>query len=139
MIATVLIVVLATLALLHAYWGLGGRWPGHDDASLVEIVVGRTRDMWAPPPRACFAVTGALLAATALVWLHSGHRLSGTAAAVAAAGFWGAALVFLLRGLAGYVPPVFRYAEGTPFHRLNRLLYSPLCLLIATAFAAIGR
>ncbi len=44
--------------------------------------------------------------------------------------------MFLLRGLAGFVPAVFRYAEGTPFHRLNRVFYSPLCLAIAAAFAA---
>jgi len=64
--AVTLIFVLAGLALLHAYWGLGGRWPGHDDISLVERVVGRTKSMRAPPPRACFAVAAALLSAAAV-------------------------------------------------------------------------
>jgi hypothetical protein len=45
-------------------------------------------------------------------------------------------MVFLLRGSAGIVPVAFRYAEGTPFHRLNRVFYSPLCLAVAAGFAA---
>ena len=137
-IAAALVGVLVALAAVHAYWGLGGRWPGHDDASLVERVVGRTKGMRAPSPAACFAVAAALLAGAALVWLHSGRLLTGWAAAATTVGFWGAALAFLLRGLAGFVPAVFRYAEGTPFHWLNRTFYSPLCLAIAAAFAASG-
>ncbi len=137
--AVTLIFVLAGLALLHTYWGLGGRWPGHDDVSLVERVVGRTKGMRAPPPRACFAVAAALLSAAALVGLHVSQWPAGSAGRWAVtAGFWGAALVFLARGLAGFVRVVFRYAEGTPFHRLNRIVYSPLCLAIAAAFVALG-
>jgi hypothetical protein len=137
-IAATLITVLAGLAVLHAYWGFGGRWPGHDDASMVERVVGRTRDMRAPRPGACFVVAAALLTAAILVGVHSTGALNGGVALVAMAGFWSAAAVFLLRGLAGFVPAVFRYAEGTPFHRLNRIYYSPLCLLIAIAFMVCG-
>jgi Protein of unknown function (DUF3995) len=137
-IAATLITVLAGLAVLHAYWGFGGRWPGHDDASMVERVVGRTKDMRAPRPRACFFVAAALLTAAILVGVHATRGLNGVVARLATVGFWSGALVFLLRGLAGFVPAVFRYAEGTPFHRLNRIYYSPLCLLIAVAFMACG-
>jgi Protein of unknown function (DUF3995) len=137
-IAATLITVLAGLAVLHAYWGLGGRWPGHDDASMVECVVGRTKDMRAPRPGACFVVAAALLITAILVGVHSTRGLNGNLAWIATVGFWSGAMVFLLRGLAGFVPAVFRYAEGTPFHRLNRIFYSPLCLLIAIAFIACG-
>jgi len=44
---------------------------------------------------------------------------------------WGLFAVFAARGLATYVPPVFRYANGTPFATLNRRAYGPLCLAIA--------
>jgi NAD(P)-dependent dehydrogenase (short-subunit alcohol dehydrogenase family) len=47
------------------------------------------------------------------------------------AGRWILFAVFAGRGLATYVPPVFRYAEGTPFATLNRRAYGPLCLAIA--------
>jgi hypothetical protein len=137
-IAAALIAVLAALAVLHAYWGFGGRWPGHDDVSMVERVVGRTREMRPPRPRACFFVATALLAAAILVIVHRTEGLNAVVALLATVGFWSATAVFLLRGLAGFVPAVFRYAEGTPFHRLNRIYYSPLCLLIAGAFIACG-
>jgi hypothetical protein len=65
-----------------------------------------------------------------------GPWTTGWAAAATAFGFWGAALAFLLRGLARFVAAVFRYAEGMPFHRPNRMFYSPLCLPIAAAFVA---
>ncbi len=86
-VAAALVGALAALAAVHAYWGLGGRWPGHDGASLVERVVGRTTGMRAPSPGACFAVAAALLAAAAQVWLHSDRWLIGWAAATTAVGF----------------------------------------------------
>lgn len=137
-IATTLITVLFGLAAVHAYWALGGRWPGHDDASLVERVVGRTSGMRAPSSAATFAVAGALLAAATLVGLRANHMIVGDAALILAVAYWVAALVFFGRGVAGYVPAFFRYAEGTPFHGLNRRVYSPLCLAIAAAFVGAG-
>lgn len=127
-LALVLAAALFALAGIHLYWGLGGRWPGHDEASMVEHVVGRTRGMRAPGFLASAAVALALAAGGALVlaslaptpwdgWLKAAR--------------WALLLVFAGRGLATYVPPVFRYAEGTPFATLNRRAYGPLCLAIA--------
>ena len=42
MLAGALCLVLAGIAALHAYWGLGGRWPGHDEAGLADRVIGKT-------------------------------------------------------------------------------------------------
>jgi hypothetical protein len=131
--------VLLALAGLHFYWGIGGRWPGHDDRTLVEIVVGRTRDMKAPDFWACLFVTGCLLACAVLVALHSfgATFLPAWLQLIAQIGFWTAFAVFLARGVAGFVPQVFAYAEGTPFAHLNVVFYSPLCLLIAAGFLAV--
>jgi hypothetical protein len=127
--------VLFLLAAVHLYWGFGGRWPGHDETSMVEHVVGRTRGMKAPGLVASAAVAlalaigGGLVLASALPptrlepWLRAAR--------------WGLFVVFAGRGLATYVPPVFRYAEGTPFWRLNRRAYGPLCLAIALGICAI--
>jgi hypothetical protein len=138
---TMLIAVLVALAALHAWWGVGGRWPGHDDRSLVELVVGRTRSMRMPSLVRCMLVASALFAAAGLVALQGkmisvdfgmpGERL-------VQAGFWMACAVFALRGLAGFIPPIFAYAHGTPFASLNRRFYSPLCLVIAAGFAVTG-
>lgn len=128
--ALTLILAAALLALagIHLYWGFGGRWPGHDETSMVEYVVGRTRGMRAPGLMASVAValalaTGGVLVLAALAttpwddWLKAAR--------------WILFGVFAGRGLATYVPPVFRYAEGTPFATLNRRAYGPLCLAIA--------
>ncbi len=140
LVAALVILVLALLAALHFYWGLGGRWPGHDDRSLVEMVIGRTRDMKAPNLWACLFVASALLAAAFLVALHAGAvdlPLPAWSQLIAQIGFWTAFAVFGARGIAGFVPPIFRYADGTPFARLNLIFYSPLCLAIAAGFLAV--
>ena len=127
-LALILAAALFALAGIHVYWGFGGRWPGHDEASMVEHVVGRTRGMRAPGLLASVAVAVALAAGGVLVaatltatpwdpWLKAAR--------------WVLFVVFAGRGLAAYVPPVFRYAEGTPFATLNRRAYGPLCLAIA--------
>jgi hypothetical protein len=140
-IPAILVILLVVLAALHAWWGVGGRWPGHDERSLVQLVVGRTRSMRMPGFIPSVLVAFALLAAAGLVALETktisvdlgvpGERLVQT-------GFWIVCAVFTLRGLAGFIPSIFAYADGTPFAKLNRLFYSPLCLLIAAGFAVTG-
>ena len=128
MLAVLLAGTLLALAGIHLYWAFGGRWPGHDEASLVEHVVGRTRGMRAPSLLSGVAVALALATGGVLVLA----TLAPTAwDAWLKAARWVLLAVFAGRGLATYVPPVFRYAEGTPFVRLNRRAYGPLCLAIA--------
>jgi hypothetical protein len=127
-LALILTATLLALAGIHLYWGFGGRWPGHDEASMVEHVVGRTRGMRAPGLLASIAVAlalaaGGVLVAATLTSTAWDPRLKGAR--------WVLFVVFAGRGLATYVPPVFRYAEGTPFATLNRRAYGPLCLAIA--------
>jgi hypothetical protein len=127
-LALILAAALLALAGVHLYWGFGGRWPGHDEASMVEHVVGRTRGMRAPGLLPSVMVTLALAAGGVLVLatLTTTPWDGGLRAAR-----WVLFGVFAGRGLATYVPPVFRYAEGTPFATLNRRAYGPLCLAIA--------
>ena len=135
--ALVVVVVLILLAAVHLYWGLGGRWPGHDDQSLVELVVGRTAGMKAPDFWACLFVTGALLASAALVAFACGVLATPElpfAPLIVTLGFWVSCGVFAFRGFAGFVPGIFRYADGTPFAQLNLIFYSPLCLGIAAGY-----
>ncbi|CAN5307850.1 DUF3995 domain-containing protein [soil metagenome] len=127
-LALILAATLLALAGIHLYWGFGGRWPGHDEASMVEHVVGRTRGMRAPG-LAASAVVALALAAGGAVVLASLTPTAWNGPLRAAR--WGLFTVFAGRGLASYVPPVFRYAEGTPFATLNRRAYGPLCLAIA--------
>jgi hypothetical protein len=134
-LAVILAAALLALAGVHLYWAFGGRWPGHDEASMVEHVVGRTAGMRAPGPVASVAVAAALAFGGLLVLATLSP--SPPFAPWLKAARWALFTVFLLRGLATYVPPVFRYAEGTPFARLNRRAYGPLCLAITLGILAL--
>ncbi len=123
--------LLAAISLLHVAWALGLRWPGTDEASLALRVIGRTPGGRMPSRSLTIAVAAAIMTGAALVVVVSAADLSGAAALPARVGYIGLTAVFAARGLAGYIPAVWRRSERTPFHRLNRLFYSPLCLLIA--------
>lgn len=131
--SAVLVIILAALGALHAAWGLGSRWPARSEADLVARVIGRTKTGKMPAPAACFAVAGCLLV---VAWLAA--TVTPSSPAWLRAGYFGAAGVFGLRGLAGFVGPLWRYAQGTPFHQLNRRYYSPLCLGVAALLLANG-
>ena len=130
-LALALVAMLTAIGVLHLSWAFGVVWPGTDPASLAATVVG-TRGGAAPGAVPTLLVAVAILAGAALVFVVSARVLgAGPLATLALIAYLGLAAVFLLRGLSVFVPAVWRYAEGTPFHRLNQLVYSPLCLLIA--------
>jgi hypothetical protein len=130
----VLIAMLLSLSALHLYWGFGGRWPGHDDASLVSIVAGaKSGRMYGLA--ACAAVAFALASAAAIVAASQSSIMSSGFGWILTAGYVVLILVFALRGLAPYLTAIFEYARGTPFFDLNRLYYAPLCLIIAAGLA----
>jgi hypothetical protein len=132
-VTVALVIILVALGAVHAAWGFGSHWPGRNEADLVSRVIGRTRTGKMPPPVSCAGVAVALFVAAVLaaqVTAQSPRLLIGA--------YYACAGIFLLRGLVGLFSPVWRYAAGTPFHRLNRLYYSPLCLLIAGLFIANG-
>lgn len=122
----------AAIAALHGYWALGGLWPGHDQDSLARTVVGGQPGMQMPGPVATWVVAAVLLVAAAtalgaagLLALPVPHSLVRGAALLGAG-------VLLLRGLEGFVDTRLRpETVGSRFARLNRRLYSPLCLALA--------
>lgn len=123
------VVSLMTLAGLHVYWALGGRWPGSDSRSLARLVVGA--DAF-PSTTECLAVAAALFG-VALLALDSVNWISiGAPRWLHIIAVGGAATVLALRGVGGYVEERFRPAVlEMPYLRWNRVLYSPLCLGLA--------
>lgn len=136
LLALALIVVLTGIAALHVYWGLRGRWPAMDEATLAGMVIGRTQGGHMPPPIACFAVAGAILAGVALVAAVSFVAMPDPWARLARLGYGVFTAVFVARGAAGYVPALWRRSAGTAFVRLNTRYYSPLCLLLGAGLIA---
>ena len=122
--------LLTAIAALHLAWAFGLRWPAPKDGSLAAYVSGSRRD---PGRGVTITVASAILSGAAVIVAFSSPLAPRAMAPwgwLLALPYAGLTAVFLLRGAAGYVPAVWRYAERTPFQRLNRLYYSPLCLLI---------
>jgi hypothetical protein len=118
--------LLTALAALHLGWAFGLTWPAPKGGSLAAYASGGQRS----PGRALTIAVAAAILAGAAVILAFRAPLAAPWDGLTAVAYATLTAVFLLRGAAGYLPPVWRYAVGTPFHRLNRLYYSPLCLLI---------
>ena len=122
--------LLAAIAVLHAAWGFGVRWPRRDDAALTALVVGSQRERM-PPPLHCFLAAGAIFAAAIVVAAVSGVvRLPLRQGLVMLLGL-GVTAVFAGRGIAGYLPVWRARHPREPFATLDRRIYSPLCLGIA--------
>lgn len=117
---------LLVLAALHAAWGAGSAWPLPDRPALADAVVGTAE---VPPPAACFAVSGALTAAAALVGglprRRPAFRRLGVGVLVAVLAGRG------LLGLAGRTWMVSPGSTSARFTRLDRQVYSPACLALA--------
>lgn len=118
--------VLLAIAALHVAWGLGASFPFADRDLLADSVVG-TDTM--PSSRACFSVASLLVLAAALVarFVPLPRRLRAMALRVVTA-------VLVTRGVAGAMGRTSTISPGSDspaFQRLDKRLYSPLCLWLA--------
>lgn len=136
-VAIAIALILTLVALVHTAWAFGMVWPGTDEASLSRTVVG-TPGATAMPPRSLTAVVATLIFLAAL-WPLFWRGLVPYPHAVPQTliwlGMWALALVFLGRGLGGYLPAMMNTEQ--PFTKLNRLCYSPLCIVLGLGFLAL--
>lgn len=126
--------VLAALSALHLAWGLGSSIPFRSRDELADAVVGTSV---VPPPRACFAVAGALAAGAALA-----APVAPTALGVRRPALRVMAGVFGLRGalgLLGRTEVVSPGSNSERFLRLDRRLYAPLCLALSLGALVAAR
>lgn len=133
-IAAALALLLACIAGLHAYWGRGGLWPAASEGELVATVIGNARAKRMPSPGLCLLV--ALAITVTAIWPLLLAYKTGSAVLLQLGGF-AIMAVFLLRGIAGFLPAWRRLHPREPFASHDRRYYSPLCLLIAAGYAAL--
>lgn len=136
-IAVLLSLVLAAVALLHAYWALGGLWPGKDEADLVRHVIGEPRRTRMPPAWLTWSVVAAILVAAVWPLFAAGLVPAPIPSALVLAVAALIGIVFLVRGIAGYTPAWRRGHAAEPFARRDRRLFSPLCLLLAAGYGTL--
>jgi hypothetical protein len=117
---------LVALAGLHVAWGLGSSFPFQNRDDLADSVVG-TDAM--PSTMACVAVASLLAGAAALV-----ARFIPLPSRVRASALRAVTAVLATRGIAGAVGRTATLSPGSDspaFVRLDKRLYSPLCLWLA--------
>jgi hypothetical protein len=136
-LAILLAAVVYAIAVLHAYWGLGGFWPAASAERLAKTAVGTPGITRMPSPASCFVVAG-LLAAVASWPLFAANMLPEAwprwLTLLAGAGI---VAVFAGRGVAGYTSAWRRRFSEEPFATLDAHAYAPLCLLLAAGYAAL--
>lgn len=136
-LAVLLAVVLLALAALHAYWGLGGVWPGKDPASCARAIAGFRGITEMPGPGPSFAVAGALALVAFFALAQVGAVAQPLTPLLPTLGTLGAAMVFLGRGVAGFTPAWRKLTPEQPFATLDVRYYSPLCLAIGAGLVVL--
>jgi hypothetical protein len=124
------------LAVVHVYWGAGGRTGA--GAAVPEV---EGKPAFTPGPNAILLVALALTVA-ALVVLGRARLWQPVQvpAWLFTVGTWVLAVVFLLRAVGDFrLVGFFKRVRGTRFARRDTLFYSPLCLALGVALVGLAR
>ncbi|MEQ1649730.1 MAG: DUF3995 domain-containing protein [Hyphomicrobiaceae bacterium] len=133
----VLAAVVLVIALIHAYWAMGGVWPASSPQSLARAVVGERGITKMPLPAASFAVAAILAGISYLAVILAGVAPSPVSPSLTRMVASAVAFVFLARGIASYTSVMCRFFPEEPFATLDRRYYAPLCLMLGIAFVVL--
>lgn len=122
--------VLGLTSALHFYWAAGGMWPARDEQSLARTVIGGNGIAGMPDRRLTIVVASciALAAVWPMLWL--GWIVTPAPDWLLTAGMAVLSIVFIARGIAGFVPAVKKMNSEEPFATLNARYFSPLIVLL---------
>jgi len=136
-IAFLIFGILSATAIIHVLWGLGITWPLRDTQALINTVVG-AKGMTRMPGMGLTLVVAAGMAAAAVFALWG----AGVVALplpiwMRTASLGVLAAIFLLRGMATYLPlgPLANSIE--PFRSLDKRFYAPLILALGLGYLAL--
>ncbi len=125
-LAVLISALLFVPAALHLLWAIGAWVPIRDEAALARATVGAPGISKMPGPVPCALVFVALSFAAALPHLTTFPLRTLLLPAIAA--------VFLLRGIAAYLPAWRKLVPEEPFATLDQCYYGPLCLVLGASF-----
>lgn len=125
----VLIFIFTGIALIHVYWGVGGKWGA--DAVIPSTVDGKK--LMAPRAFECFAVAFAFVVLIGFVVLKAQLvSLLVLPTWLRAYGLVIISLIFLIRAIGEFkYVGFFKKVKSTLFARMDTRFYSPLCAFIA--------
>ena len=133
LLAALMFIPLLAIAIAHFLWSIGRSWPIRDPELLPRTVIGMP-GVTRVPRLASFGVAVAVILAGVLALALADRTGGGTPITVLGAVV---ALVFIGRGILGYLP---QWAERTPVEpvrTLDRKTYSPLCLALGAGFLVL--
>jgi hypothetical protein len=124
-------IILAVLALIHVYWAAGG--------ALGKSSAIPTRDgkqIFTPTPFTTILVALALFAMATLNAIRIGWIAAPGMANITRPGLWLVGAIFLLRAIGDFhYVGFFKRQRESRFAKLDTLVYSPICLLLACLIA----
>lgn len=127
-------IVLAALSLVHIYWAVAGG----AGAGVLPGVNGAPA--FRPGAAATVAVATALATAGMLLWEAGGAGPALVPMRIARVGAWLVAAAFLARAVGDFrFVGFFKRVRGTRFAALDTRVYSPLCLVLGLASAAVAQ
>lgn len=126
--------VLAVVAGLHVIWA-ASPWPFATRAEFARTIVGVQVEQ-SPGPVLSLLVAGTLFAGTAGVLIGAGLLRIAVPDRFVRVGLWALAGVLGLRGVVGLLTSATDLAPAPwVYQRLDLMIYSPLCLLLAAGVA----
>jgi len=134
LIASLVCIALLAISLAHFMWAFGRRWPIKDPSILARTVIGYAGVDTMPPWYRSLAIAVLTLIASVFVLALADHDSGGPNMSL-----FGVlvGLIFLVRGIIGYLPFWRRLTPEEPFRTNDFRVYSPLCLLIGIGFLAL--
>ena len=136
-LAFAIFIILSAVSLVHLYWAFGGVWPGKDQKTLASTVIGVADMEQVPPATLTIAIAVAIFAAALWPLMWQGIVDILLSQMLVWLGMWVLIIVFIGRGIAGYMPFFKKSNSAEPFARLNARYFSPLCLLLGAGFATL--
>lgn len=127
-------IIMLALAFIHIYWGHGGNWPGVNRQDLIDRVFGEGTRF--PSIFACYTVAITLVIAGFIPLISTSDFLIPKLQHLSWMNYL-IAIIFLVRGLGGYLP-VIEKKWTKIFVHYNRIIYGPLCIILALSYIFFG-
>jgi len=123
----ILFIIFFSLACLHIYWGLGGRWGADAAVPATE----HNEKLIKPKMRECFTVALWLLIFAFFVLIRAGIIRLHLPVVLSNFGLWIIAILFIIRAIGEFkYVGFFKKIKSTRFAELDTKYFSPLCLFI---------
>jgi hypothetical protein len=127
LVASILSLIFFSLAVIHIYWGFGGK----SGSAAAIPTKENNKPVISPGPVDCFVVGIALLSIGIFVLIKAGIILFGVPAWLLNCGLWVIAAVFFLRAIGEFkYIGFFKKIKTTRFAQMDSKFYSPLCLVV---------